>query len=135
MTGDARRPHARRVAYREAAHGRSERDPIAELVERVRVDDLPSDAWLARWSAGGRDPVAAAWEASLDYGAMWTLLAMIRRMPEPPSFWQRLLGRWHYTAEFLRQRVAVPPTLAEAVEAGRRDRKLADAWDRSPPGT
>lgn len=50
------------------------RDPIAQLVEDLEAEGRPSLAWVVQWSAGGRDPVQAAWEKSADGHAMRRLL-------------------------------------------------------------
>ncbi len=53
------------------------RDPIAELVEVLAETGRPPDGWIDRWSVDGY-PVEAAWNVSIDPGAMRDLLRMAR---------------------------------------------------------
>jgi hypothetical protein len=53
---------------------RDEQDPITALMESVEHDGKPTLAWVVRWSADGREPVQAAWDASEDPWSMVRLL-------------------------------------------------------------
>jgi hypothetical protein len=99
----------------------NERDPIAELVEAMARDGRPSLAWVLRWSAGGVEPVAAAWHATRDSDSMESLLARARpsSLAAATNVLERELGPgWYHRnaseiAPVLRRAVPVPPTLGD----------------------
>jgi hypothetical protein len=54
-------------------------DPLQELVVDIESTGKPSLAWIVRWSHGGRDPVAAAWEECRNSNYMALILRMARK--------------------------------------------------------
>jgi hypothetical protein len=52
-------------------------DPIARLLADLDATGAPDFAWIVEWSAGGQDPVTAAWARSQDPEAMLALLFKI----------------------------------------------------------
>ena len=54
-------------------------DPLVEMVVgHAPGSTRPSAEWVLHWSQGGRDPLAAAWEASTDPGVMLDVLEQAR---------------------------------------------------------
>lgn len=55
--------------------------PLAELVDDLERHGKPSLAWVTRWSADGREPLAAAWDAApagdLRYFASWLFIPQL----------------------------------------------------------
>jgi hypothetical protein len=103
-------------------------DPIRELAEAVEAGAQPPVAWAMRWGSDGRDPVAAAWAASVDVEAMGTVLVLAER-----AVWER-----HATEVG----TAIVLVLADGTrvpvypDAGAEARRLAAAWLRdtvTPP--
>jgi hypothetical protein len=98
------------------------RDPIQELVDALESGGKPSLAWVIRWSAGGRDPVDAAWGRSFTADAMIRLLelaghpalAAARRIALAPVFWETTDSD-RVRCDAIRRRVDVPPTLDELI--------------------
>ena len=89
-------------------------DPIAELVHHLMQGHPPPLAWLLRWSAAERDPVAAAWAVSTDWLSMLQLTGVSQPLsiilPLPGIGWTSTRGE---TCGALRQLVGQPPTLDE----------------------
>jgi len=123
-------------------HRTDKRDPIAQLVSDLRTEGVPRPAWVAQWSKEGRDPIAAAWQASIDSDAMRELLLLSRRhdlyaaareavqtagerpsrIPsalKPDAFEREVERQSRAMAETLRAAVPVPPRLAEVLRARR----------------
>lgn len=105
-------------------------DPIAELWTALRRGEQPALPWVVRWSAGGREPVAAAWEVARDADAMEALLAYADPSAHAAAtrHVERTLGPgWYHRAASeiapeLRRAVPVPPALGallKRVGAGR----------------
>ena len=59
-----------------------ERDPIAELLAALDTSGKPPLQWVVRWSTDGREPLAAAWDASADPAALIGVIARARNEPE-----------------------------------------------------
>jgi hypothetical protein len=122
-------------------------DPIAELVEALAEDGRPSLAWLVRWSADGREPVAAAWGASVQPFALLTVLerggvdvlrffdperwgacrvcwTQVAPVDDPRGYLSATDDDCPACAAAIRRAVPVPPTLPELLAA----RAAGGAW-------
>jgi len=103
-------------------------DPIDELLDAMTSDGKPSLAWIVRWSADGREPVAAAWEASDAGFAMLNLLAFAGRtysrrramaaVEDHRATYQGAVAG-SLRAAIVRREVPVPPTLEELMKIDR----------------
>src|SRR5690348_1392478 len=71
----------------------SELDPIAELLSDLERHGRPALPWVVRWSADGRDPVLAAWEASRSPHAMFEIVKMSPSETFASITWKQH-GRW-----------------------------------------
>ena len=94
-------------------------DPIGALFADLLTDGKPSLTWVTRWSADGREPVAAAWAASTHAPAMnsvlyvvgWTAEVVLRLAARGGD------GRRLDDPDFYREVFPVPPTLPQLLEA------------------
>jgi hypothetical protein len=106
-------------------------DPIDELLRDLRADGRPSLAWVVRWSQGGGDPVANAWNApSVDPWAMRDFVwFMVHKHGWEERFWSRVglvesdaaLGDNRDPVPMraaFRRALPVPPTLRELMTVG-----------------
>lgn len=110
-------------------HRREIEDPIQQLVNAIDCDGKPALWWVVRWSEGGHDPVAAAWQrANTAYGMARVLeivghpmaQAALQILRAPMLFETTEHARARVDA--IRRLVPVPPTLGEVL--GARDRVL-----------
>jgi hypothetical protein len=151
MVGRLLECKARALEVARGVRRMSDRDPIVQLVWDLERDGRPSLAWVVRWSAGGAEPVAAAWSASRAPLHMAKLLERVG-WPSPVAVpWERasaraalrlvrgegpaatldaalteyaLVREEHYAAlaDRIRRAVPQPPTLAQLVAARRSGR-------------
>jgi hypothetical protein len=102
-------------------------DPIAELFESLERDGGPSGTWVLRWSAGGREPFAAAWSASHDIVAMAQILEVLdhavwldANATELVRMSTSIPDGWSFgDSDALRFALREPPTLGAVVAACR----------------
>jgi hypothetical protein len=117
-----------------------EGDPIADLLASIDATGRPALDWVVRWSEGGREPLAAAWEAANDPAALISLLARVRRQPESVALdavfavsrW-RLGFVWDVNPADGRTRLnyagASPRSACEAIRASFAPPRLADVLE------
>lgn len=72
------------------AHDKAAATPAGALANALWLDGRVPMAWVLEWGRGGRDPVAAAWDATADVRALLWLLVWV-----PSRSWRALDRGWY----------------------------------------